>query len=55
MPDFAAEMALEYGLAARMIMAPDFAEGVRALMRKEQSDEDLARLLKELLAAGASA
>ena len=31
------------------------AAGVRALMRKEQSHEDLARLLKELLAAGASA
>lgn len=30
--DFAAEMAIEYGLAARMIARPDFAEGVRAVL-----------------------
>ncbi|MCL6250428.1 enoyl-CoA hydratase/isomerase family protein [Altererythrobacter sp. KTW20L] len=30
--DFAAEMALEYALAARMIARPDFAEGVRAVL-----------------------
>ena len=30
--DFAAEMELEYALAARMIARPDFAEGVRAVL-----------------------
>lgn len=32
MPDFGAEMELEYALAAHMIMRPDFAEGVRAVL-----------------------
>lgn len=32
MADFAAEMTSEYRIAARMIMRPDFAEGVRAVL-----------------------
>jgi enoyl-CoA hydratase len=32
MPDFAAEMAREYAIGARMIHTPDFIEGVRALI-----------------------
>ena len=32
MPDFAAEMAAEFRLAARVVAAPDFREGVRALI-----------------------
>lgn len=32
MPDFAAEMAQEYAVAARVVQRPDFAEGVRAVL-----------------------
>lgn len=32
LPDFAAEMALEYRIGSRMLLVPDFAEGVRALL-----------------------
>jgi enoyl-CoA hydratase len=32
MPDFASEMRKEYALACRIIMQPDFAEGVRAVL-----------------------
>ena len=32
LPDFAANMTQEYRIAARMLMLPDFVEGVRALI-----------------------
>lgn len=32
LPDFAANMAMEYRIGARVLMLPDFAEGVRALI-----------------------
>jgi enoyl-CoA hydratase len=32
MPDFAANMAMEYRIAARVLMLPDFVEGVRAVI-----------------------
>ncbi|MBC2669541.1 enoyl-CoA hydratase/isomerase family protein [Novosphingobium piscinae] len=32
LPDFAANMAMEYRLAARVLVMPDFAEGVRAMI-----------------------
>jgi enoyl-CoA hydratase len=32
MPDFATNMAMEYRIAARMLMLPDFVEGVRAVI-----------------------
>ena len=32
LPDFAANMALEYRIAARVLLLPDFAEGVRAVI-----------------------
>ncbi|RVU05761.1 enoyl-CoA hydratase/isomerase family protein [Novosphingobium umbonatum] len=32
MPDFAANMAMEYRIGARVLMLPDFAEGVRAVI-----------------------
>lgn len=32
LPDFAANMAMEYAIAAHVLMTPDFAEGVRAVL-----------------------
>lgn len=32
LPDFAANMAMEYRIGARVLMLPDFAEGVRAVI-----------------------
>ena len=32
MPDFAANMAMEYRVGARVLVLPDFAEGVRAVI-----------------------
>ena len=38
LPDFAANMALEYRLGSRMLVQPDFAEGVRALIVDKTND-----------------
>ena len=38
LPDFAANMAMEYRLGARMLLQPDFAEGVRALIVDKTND-----------------
>jgi enoyl-CoA hydratase len=38
LPDFAANMALEYRLGGRMLLQPDFAEGVRALIVDKTND-----------------
>ena len=38
LPDFAANMALEYRLGSRMLIQPDFAEGVRALIVDKTND-----------------
>ncbi len=38
MPTFTDEMAMEYRIAARVLMLPDFSEGVRALLIDKTND-----------------
>lgn len=38
LPDFAANMAMEYRIGARVLMQPDFAEGVRAVIVDKDND-----------------
>ena len=38
MPDFAAEMRQEYAIASRVVVSPDFAEGVRAVIIDKTGD-----------------